>query len=135
MAYDGYKDKNKRRKYQRDWMRQWRAKNPELARKRKGEWIGKNKEHIATYQREWRKNNTSYKIRNKEYNQRNPKKVKAGNLVRDPRISTFIPLNPNCEFCGNKEKLQRHHPDYDEPLIIVTCCKECHEWVDHKRVD
>ena len=31
-----------------------------------------------------------------------------------------------CFFCGSKEKLEAHHPDYDKPKEIITLCKNCH---------
>ena len=31
-----------------------------------------------------------------------------------------------CELCGTKEKLQRHHPNYEKPLDVVVLCQPCH---------
>jgi hypothetical protein len=38
-----------------------------------------------------------------------------------------IPLKEVCEECGNKEQLERHHPDYSKPLEIITLCRKCHQ--------
>ena len=37
-----------------------------------------------------------------------------------------IPTEPECEFCGSTKNLQRHHPNYNKPLWIITLCAECH---------
>ncbi len=31
-----------------------------------------------------------------------------------------------CEKCGNIENVERHHLDYNNPLIIIWLCKVCH---------
>jgi len=31
-----------------------------------------------------------------------------------------------CAMCGNPQS-QRHHPNYNEPLLIVWLCGECHQ--------
>ena len=36
-----------------------------------------------------------------------------------------------CAFCGN-EQSQRHHPDYDQPLLIVWLCRDCHRILHDK---
>ena len=50
------------------------------------------------------------------------------------RRARAIPLAECCEFCGDRENLMRHHPDYNEPLIFVTCCASCHRWI-HESID
>lgn len=37
-----------------------------------------------------------------------------------------IPLDDSCSLCGATENLQRHHPDYDKPLEVITVCAYCH---------
>ena len=37
-------------------------------------------------------------------------------------------------MCGlKKNRLERHHPDYDLPLLIVWLCKPCHAIADKQR--
>jgi len=36
-----------------------------------------------------------------------------------------------CAFCGS-EKSQRHHPDYNQPLLIVWLCANCHRELHNK---
>lgn len=31
-----------------------------------------------------------------------------------------------CEACGATENLQRHHPDYSQPLLVQVLCQTCH---------
>jgi hypothetical protein len=54
------------------------------------------------------------------------KKVRfAENIIR-----TYPELKAKeCEFCGATENLYAHHPDYDYPLVVVTCCSSCHAFI------
>lgn len=38
-----------------------------------------------------------------------------------------------CEGCGLKKKLEKHHPDYAKPLLVVWLCKPCHAIADKIR--
>ena len=40
-----------------------------------------------------------------------------------------------CQMCGHppRTRLERHHPDYDLPLLIVWLCKSCHVIADRAR--
>jgi len=40
--------------------------------------------------------------------------IRSGKLKKEP-----------CAVCG-QEQVQIHHPDYNEPLLIVWLCPECH---------
>lgn len=39
----------------------------------------------------------------------------------------------HCQMCGLPKKLERHHPDYNLPLLIVWLCKPCHVIADAVR--
>lgn len=69
------------------------------------------------------------RMRSKLYKVKHPKENKARN-----QAEFHIPLSLECELCPEDDKrtenLERHHPDYNYPLIIVTVCKERHEEVD-----
>lgn len=75
-------------------------------------WNLKHSEYYQEYQREYKKNN--------------PQIVNAQNVAENN-----CPLGQYCEFCNSTENLERHHPDYTEPKIIVTVCVSCHRWI-HK---
>ena len=37
-------------------------------------------------------------------------------------------LRPDtCQFCGSKNRIVAHHPDYLKPFEIVFCCDICHK--------
>jgi hypothetical protein len=38
-----------------------------------------------------------------------------------------------CQGCGLARRLERHHPDYNLPLVIVWLCKPCHARADMVR--
>jgi hypothetical protein len=38
-----------------------------------------------------------------------------------------------CQMCGLTKRLERHHPNYDLPLLIVWLCKPCHAIADRAR--
>ena len=45
----------------------------------------------------------------------------------------YCPLAKFCELCPEDDKRRatiRHHPDYDEPLIIVSVCDSCHKFAE-----
>jgi hypothetical protein len=38
---------------------------------------------------------------------------------------------PNsCSWCRRRRRLERHHWDYEEPLIVTFLCGECHDIAD-----
>jgi hypothetical protein len=40
-----------------------------------------------------------------------------------------VPLGPCCIRCGSTESLVRHHPDYEQPLWVLTLCQSCHQLI------
>lgn len=53
----------------------------------------------------------------------------AQNAVRDGRLQ-----KPDaCEGCGLPKRLEKHHPDYSKPLLVVWFCKPCHAIADKIR--
>lgn len=49
--------------------------------------------------------------------------IQAGRIKREP-----------CAFCG-KEQSEVHHPDYNEPLLIVWLCADCHRRIHNTLKD
>lgn len=69
-------------------------------------------------------------IAQKKYTKANPLKAKAHRIAR--RLKAKL-LKDKCEHCGNQGKLHMHHPDYTEPLEVLTLCILCHERIHHER--
>jgi hypothetical protein len=38
-----------------------------------------------------------------------------------------------CEACGLRKPLEKHHPDYSKPLLVLWLCKPCHAIADKIR--
>jgi len=69
-----------------------------------------------------------------EWKARHPERrranVIAGNAKRDGTIGDAPYL---CEGCGLQVRLEKHHPDYSRPLLVIWLCKQCHSIADKIR--
>lgn len=53
----------------------------------------------------------------------------AGNAERDGKLT-----KPSlCEACGLPKRIEKHHPDYSKPLLVMWLCKPCHALADKIR--
>lgn len=74
--------------------------------------------------KEWRKKNREkLTIRLREWRKKYPERAKAHNLIRNIELTEPF----CCEICGAKDFLDKHHPDYNQPLNFVILCKSCHK--------
>jgi hypothetical protein len=69
-----------------------------------------------------------------EWEKANPDGAKAhtiaNNAVRDGKLQRIN----ECEGCGREDvRIQKHHPDYTDPLFVVWLCKPCHAIADKLR--
>lgn len=53
----------------------------------------------------------------------------ANNAVRDGKLKR----ETSCQGCGLPKRLEKHHPDYSKPLLVVWLCKTCHAIADKIR--
>lgn len=65
------------------------------------------------------------------YYRRHADRVGAHRLAREHKDSL---KSDTCSNCGSTENLHMHHPDYKEPLKVITLCVPCHEAVHHRGV-
>ena len=89
---------------------------------RNHEYYRLNREKRLAHDRDYYRNHREELLaKKKEYYYNNQKKraAKATAWYR-------IPLSSECNSCGSTENLERHHPDYNKPLEIITLCRRCH---------
>jgi hypothetical protein len=97
---------------------------------RQGDFYGKNrKKEIARVTGCHKQNPEACRRASSKYGFANRKKTAA-------RLQAWrkVPLDDKCD-CGTTENLQRHHPDYDKPLEVLTKCTECHGSLSRKEGD
>lgn len=78
-------------------------------------------ERLAHDREYYRKNRERILARQKRYYEQN--KIKR---AAKKKAWYYIPLGDKCEKCGSRENLERHHPDYTNPLEVQTLCRSCH---------
>jgi hypothetical protein len=115
-----------KRKYQREYMKEWRRTHPEyLKHQREQRRNPEYREKQRLWAREWRRNNPEKYHKGSELAKRwqhnNIEKHRAQEYARK------VPISSNCFKCGSTTQLERHHPDYSKPLEIVTLCDSCHK--------
>lgn len=53
-------------------------------------------------------------------------------IVRQRSQSKYKLDNKECEMCGSKINLTRHHEEYNAPRKFIVLCRECHNKVHEK---
>lgn len=99
--------------------KEWRQNNRERRKEISKRYIYKNRE-------EHRKKLSEYKKNNKE-------KVNAGTRLRRAINNGIIERPDTCFWCGAKESIEAHHPDYNDPLGVIFLCRPCHK-AEHARL-
>lgn len=115
----------------------------------KKKWDETHKEHCATYNEKYRKEHPNYykewlKTKPSDYElqksrrqrENNPERVNARQtryrkkypfkIKAQWKAFSNIPIVGDCADCGSLENLERHHPDYSEPLEVEILCHKCH---------
>lgn len=62
----------------------------------------------------------------KRWDLKNKVKKKAHSKASRAVKNGQIPKRTECEACGAKGRLHKHHPDYALPLLVVWLCPKCH---------
>ena len=84
----------------------------------------------------WRQRHPNYKNFHSETEEQKAKKrefmkdyrIKHPEIVRANKSAyRDLPIADCCEICGSTENLQRHHPDYSLPDVVLTICSSCHK--------
>jgi hypothetical protein len=67
----------------------------------------------------------------KKWQKDNLMKVKAVRLINNCQRyhPEKYPLDNKCEFCGDTEKLEHGHIDYDYPELYLTVCHSCNYYM------
>lgn len=107
------KNKEHYRKYNREFLKVWKEKNPEWEK----EWNKKNRDP-----KRWTKYQIEYQRKPKNWNkylarQNTYYHVRVGNLQKE-----LCEIGTNC-----KGKVEAHHDDYNKRLDIKWFCKKHHE--------
>lgn len=95
-------------------VKKWKALNPEKAKELAKRYYMQHREQLL--------------LKSRLYRQHNPEVKKAQKLA-----GYHVPLGPECELCGSTKNLERHHPDYSEPLIVVTVCSTCNKEIEKNK--
>ncbi len=102
------KSREKYKEYQREYARNWYAKN------------GRNRA-------------VDYQEAITEWIKRNPEKVQAKLLVAKAVKEGKIIKPKNCSKCNRETRLSGHHPDYAKPLEVLWLCSSCHK-LEHNKI-
>ena len=133
------RNREKKAVYDRKYYQQHRVEKARYARKSYQDHKRKRLAHDHNYYREHKKEKLAYAhryyesnrneilIKHKEYRETHGKQQIAKGMIQ-----YNVPVGSHCENCGSTENLDRHHPNYDEPLEIVTLCRSCHETLHSK---
>lgn len=83
--------------------------------------------------KEYRKTD-SFKEANKKgqikYARKYPEKIQAQLKVRYKKNKL---MKNECQTCGSSNNLQMHHPDYSQPILVMTLCASCHRNLHTKK--
>ena len=115
---------------------EWRNGNPERWASYYRNWAEENPERLRESTRKAR-GTKEYKVHNrqrrKKYVAQNPIKERARSIVRSMLASGKLARPAACPLCGTTGLVEAHHPNYEQPLWIVWCCKGCHMREFHRK--
>jgi hypothetical protein len=108
----------------------WQKAHPEYYIKYQKE----HREHRCAISHDWKvANKERWSKYVKEWAITHPEIIKVQYLAN---YSLKLPLAEFCEVCPEddiQKATSKHHPDYDYPQIIVSCCARCHTYMNKVR--
>lgn len=83
------------------------------------------KQYMKNYRKtdQWKEYMRLYSI---EYRKNHPERMKIY------QQSARIKPEKNCSNCGNTGQMHKHHPDYSQPMLVITLCVDCHHKIHGK---
>lgn len=112
-------EKAKARSKQRlEYFREYQRRNP----KNSGLYYQQHREELIEKARKYRCENREQIRRRYKERYQNIREQKLAEAM----AYYHVPLDPSCSICGATQDLERHHPDYNKPLKIITVCRPCH---------
>lgn len=103
------------KEYYRKFSERYRLAHPEYF----ANWRNTNKEYHSARVQKWMKNH--------------PEIVKAHTLTHQ---KLNLSIAEFCEVCPEddvRKATANHHPDYNYPEIVVSCCDSCHYYLNDER--
>lgn len=65
----------------------------------------------------------------RNWRQKHKDRLRAHNMAARAELTA----PERCEGCGAVKPLDKHHPDYSKPLLVLWLCKPCHVIADKIR--
>jgi len=59
-----------------------------------------------------------------------PEKFGSRTIVRQAIKNGKLKPIEYCEMCFSEDKIEAHHPDHSEPLLLIFLCPKCHRKAD-----
>jgi len=114
----------------------WQKNHPEYNK----QWRANHVEYHAVKSKEWRlKNKKRHMKIVVKWSSSHPEAIQAHYVVSHGRGKLDpVPLAEWCETCPEndmRKALHGHHPDYNYPRIIVSCCRVCHYSLNKSTVE
>jgi len=103
----------------KEYMREWREKNPEYHRI----WQQNNRKKLRKIQKKYYENNRDkYLYIFAQYREKNQEKIIAQRLS-----NKLYPSRQICNLSVCNKLGERHHPDYSKPSEIIWLCRRHHK--------
>jgi len=98
----------------------------------RAEYKAEHQEEILEYRRKYQAAHKEEAAENQRWwIKTNPEKKKAYRLLRRAVRNGTIVRPSICAVCGiDTRPIDAHHPDHDQPLEVVFCCRPCHARLD-----